>query len=148
MGHVDDHERMSDDALLAHLPASGNATLATLKRDGRPQLSVITYTYADGVIRFSTTADRAKVPNLRRDSRASLLVDSPGGARGYLVVEGTAQVGEVATTPDDDAVAELIDVYRAVAGEHPDWDDYRRAMVADRRLVVRVPVERVYGWVL
>jgi hypothetical protein len=57
-----------------------------------------------------------------------------------------AQLSPVATAVDDATVEELVDVYRRIAGEHPNWDEYRAAMVADRRLVVRLPVERVYGW--
>ena len=61
------------------------------------------------------------------------------------MAEGTAALSPVAAEPHDDTVEELIEVYRAIGGEHPDWDDYRRAMVADRRLVLRIAVERVYG---
>jgi hypothetical protein len=62
------------------------------------------------------------------------------------VAEGSALLTPIAAEPGDVTVEELIDVYRAVQGEHPDWDDYRAAMVADRRLVVRISVERLYGW--
>jgi hypothetical protein len=62
------------------------------------------------------------------------------------VVEGTATLSPVAQDPGDETVEELVAYYRALSGEHPDWDDYRRAMVADRRLVVRLAVEHAYGW--
>jgi hypothetical protein len=62
------------------------------------------------------------------------------------VAEATVELSPVAGDPHDATVEELIDVYRAVQGEHPDWDDYRAAMVVDRRLVVRLNVQRVYGW--
>jgi PPOX class probable F420-dependent enzyme len=133
--------------LLDLVARSRNGAVVTLKRDGRPQLSNVSITYdpdAD-LVRFSTTADRAKVANLRRDARASLYVTRPDFG-GYAVVEGTAQLTPVAAAVDDPTVEELVDVYRRIAGEHPDWDEYRAAMVADRRLVVRIPVERVYGW--
>jgi hypothetical protein len=65
--------------------------------------------------------------------------------RRYAVAEGTATLSEVATEPDDDAVNELVELYRRVAGEHPDWDEYRAAMITDKRRVVRIPVDRVYG---
>jgi hypothetical protein len=65
--------------------------------------------------------------------------------RRYAVAEGTATLSEVATEPDDDAVDELVELYRRVAGEHPDWDEYRAAMITDKRRVVRIPVDRVYG---
>ena len=63
----------------------------------------------------------------------------------YAVIEARAEVTPVAADPDDPTVDELVDYYRAVAGEHPDWDDYRRAMVADGRLVLRLHPERAYG---
>ena len=137
---------MADKDLLELVARSRNGAVVTLKRDGRPQLSNVSITFDPGaeVVRFSTTADRAKVANLRRDARVSVYVTRPD-YRGYAVVEGTAQLTPVAADADDATVEELIDVYRRIAGEHPDWDEYREAMVADRRLVVRIPVERVYG---
>jgi PPOX class probable F420-dependent enzyme len=126
-------------------------TLATLRRDGRPQLSVVTYAWYpddDGreIVRVSTTNDRAKVTNLRRDPRASLLV-AGDSQWSYGVVEGRVELSEVATSHDDDAVEELVRVYQDAAGEHPDWADYRRAMVEDKRLVLRLVVEHAYGLV-
>jgi len=124
----------------------GRGTLVTIKRDGRPQLSVVVYALDSDarVIRISTTDDRAKARNLRRDPRASFYVTASNGSS-YSVAEGIAELSPVAADPHDATVEELIDVYRAISGEHPDWDDYRRAMVADRRLVVRIQVERTYG---
>lgn len=61
------------------------------------------------------------------------------------MLEGEAELSTVAAAPDDATVDELVEVYRAMAGEHPDWDDYRRAMVKDRRLVVRLRPGRAYG---
>ena len=98
-------------------------------------------------MRVSVTDGRAKVANLRRDPRASLMVGSPDGWS-YAVLEGKAELSPVAAREDDATVEELVEVYRAVRGEdHPDWDDYRRAMVADHRLVLRLHVEHVYGLV-
>jgi PPOX class probable F420-dependent enzyme len=138
---------MSEDQLLALLAAGHRGVLATLKRNGRPQLSTVDYACdaASRMIRLSTTEDRAKVGNLRRDPRASFHVSAAGGAR-FAVAEGTAELSATAADPGDAAVEELIGLYRDVQGEHPDWADYRAAMVADRRLVVRVRVERVYGY--
>ena len=133
-----------EDRLLALLSGSHNGVLVTLKRDGRPQLSNVGYTFADGVIRVSVTDGRAKTANLRRDPRASFYVTAPD-FRTYVVAEGDAELTPVAEDPHDAAVDELVDVYRAIAGEHPDWDEYRAAMVDDGRLVVRIPVTRVYG---
>lgn len=120
--------------------------LATIRRDGRPQLSNVNYTFDPDrrLIRISVTDDRAKTRNLRRDPRASFHVSSEDGWS-YVVVEARAELTPVAAEVDDPTVEELVAVYRAIQGEHPDWDDYRRAMVADRRLVLRLPVDRVYG---
>jgi PPOX class probable F420-dependent enzyme len=137
---------MSDDQLWNAVLATNLGTLATIKRDGRPQLSDINYTAAPGVIRFSTRTALAKVANLRRDPRASLKVTA---THGYAVVEARAELSPPSEAVDDPTVEELVEVYRLVGGkEHPDWDDYRRAMVADGRLVVRLRVERLYGWIM
>jgi release factor glutamine methyltransferase len=133
---------------LSLLAQRQRGVLATLKADGRPQLSTIDFAYhgPSRTIRLSTTDDRAKIRNLRRDPRVSLHVSTPGGGA-YAVYEGVAELSSVAADPHDDAVEELVQVYRDVQGEHPDWDDYRAAMVADRRLVVRFRVDRAYGWI-
>ncbi|MDT4994741.1 MAG: hypothetical protein QOH97_4633 [Actinoplanes sp.] len=140
---------MSDE-LWDTVTAANVGTLATIKRDGRPQLSVVNYTAdpAARVLRTSTRADLAKTHNLRRDPRASMLVDAPGGA-GYAVVEGTAEFSPVSADEHDATVEELIEVYRLIGGkEHPDWAEYRRAMVADGRVVLRLHVDKLYGWVM
>jgi PPOX class probable F420-dependent enzyme len=135
-----------DPHLLAVVADSRAGVLATIKRDGRPQLSNVTYAWDDGLIRVSVTADRAKTANLRRDPRVSLHVSSRDFWT-WVVVEGTADLTPVAADPGDATVEELVTYYRGTAGEHPDWDDYRRAMVADRRLVVRFRPEHAYGQV-
>jgi PPOX class probable F420-dependent enzyme len=122
-----------------------HGTVVTLKRDGRPQLSPVSFSFDGEVIRVSSTDDRAKIKNLRRDPRVSFYVTGPG-YNGYVVAEGTATLSDVAADPHDATVDELVEVYRSIAGEHPDWDEYRAAMVADKRLVLRVSVDRVYGW--
>jgi PPOX class probable F420-dependent enzyme len=97
------------------------------------------------MVRMSVVDGRAKVHNLRRDPRASLFVTSADGWT-YAVLEGTAGLSAIATTPDDNTVEELVEVYRAIRGEdHPNWDEYRAAMVADHRLVARLQVDRAYG---
>lgn len=122
-----------------------NGVLVTLKRDGRPQLSNITYALgSDGVVRISITADRAKFNNLKRDSRASLYV-SKEDFWGYVVIDADAELTPAAADPNDAVVEELIVLYRDAAGEHPDWDDYRAAMVNDRRVVVRLHPVHAYG---
>ncbi|MEV5436881.1 PPOX class F420-dependent oxidoreductase [Streptomyces sp. NPDC052682] len=136
----------TQDALLALLSDSHGGVLVTLKRDGRPQLSNVSHAYDpdERIIRVSITADRAKTRNLRRDPRASYHVTTPD-RWAYTVAEGTADLSPVARDPHDETVEELIRLYRDVLGEHPDWDDYRAAMVRDRRMVLRLRVERVYG---
>ena len=109
-----------------------NGVLTTQKRDGRPQLSNITYAVIDGVVKISITAGRAKYSNLLRDPRASLHV-TRDDFWAYAVIEGDVEMSEIATKPDDPGVEELIEYYRTLVGEHPDWDDYRKVMVADKR---------------
>lgn len=135
-------------SLWSVIGGSGRGGLVTIKRDGRPQVSTVDFLAdsAASLIRMSTTADRAKVRNLERDYRASLYVTKPDGWS-YAVAEGEVTLTPVSADVRDDTVEELIDVYRGIAGEHPDWDDYRRAMVADRRLVIRLNVTHLYGWV-
>ena len=136
---------MDTDALHQLVAAKRQGVLVTLKRDGRPQLSNIAYHLGDDdVIRISVTDDRAKTANLRRDPRASLHV-TRDDFYAYAVVEGTASLLPVAERPDDATVDALVDHYRSVAGEHDDWDEYRAAMVADRRLLVELPLGRLYG---
>jgi PPOX class probable F420-dependent enzyme len=133
-------------ALLALLSELHGGVLVTLKRDGRPQLSNVMHAYYpdERVIRVSLTDDRAKTRNLRRDARASYHVTSDD-RWAYTVAEGTADLSPVAGNLYDETVEELIRLYRDVNGEHSDWDDYRAAMVRDRRLVLRLRVERAYG---
>jgi PPOX class probable F420-dependent enzyme len=137
---------MELDAALGFVGDRSKGVLATLRADGRPQLSNIVYHLGDGLIRISVTDSRAKTRNLRRDPRASLHVASDDFWQ-YVVVEGTAELAPVAASPDDPTVTELVEYYRALSGEHPDWDDYRRTMVAEGRLIVRLHPERAYGMV-
>jgi PPOX class probable F420-dependent enzyme len=120
--------------------------LATVKRDGRPQLSNVSYWFdkPNLAIQASITESRAKTRNLRRDPRASIHVSSDDGWA-YAVAEGEASLTPPAAAPDDDTVEALIALYRNIGGEHPDWDDYRRAMVDDRRVVLTLPIAHVYG---
>jgi len=137
-----------DPRLLAFVADHNRGVLTTIKRDGRPQLSNVGYAWdstdGTGLIRVSVTDDRAKTRNLRRDPRLSLHVTSADFWT-WVVVEGTAELTPVAQDPSDATVEELVTYYRAVNGEHPDWDDYRAAMVRDRRLVVRLRPEHTYG---
>jgi len=118
--------------------------LVTIKRDGRPQLSNVTYVYDGTRIRVSLTDDRAKTKNLRRDPRASLYVGDPRG-RSYVVLEGKAELSPVAADPHDAVVEDLVDYYRTASGEHPNWDEYRAVMVQDKRLMFSMTVDHAYG---
>jgi PPOX class probable F420-dependent enzyme len=129
---------------LEYVAARKNGVLTTQKRDGRPQLSNITYAVIDGVIKISITAGRAKYLNLLRDKRASLHVTRED-FWAYVVIDGDAEMSEIATRPDDPGVEELVDYYRTLAGEHPDWDDYRKVMVEDKRVIVRLKPTHAYG---
>ena len=134
------------ESLADRLGGHGLGVLVTIKRDGRPQLSNVTYVYdaARRRIVVSLTDDRAKTKNLRRDPRASLYVDGPRG-RSYVVLEGKAELSPVAADPYDEVVEELVEYYRTASGEHPDWDDYRAAMVRDKRLVFSMTIDHAYG---
>jgi PPOX class probable F420-dependent enzyme len=122
------------------------SVLVTLKRDGRPQLSNVMHTVdGDGVIKVSITATRAKYANLQREPWAALHV-SREDFFAYVVLECDAELSPVAQAPDDATADELVELYRAVSGgEHDDWDEYRRAMVADQRVVLRLTPTRAYG---
>jgi hypothetical protein len=138
--------RVFDDKLLAVIAGNSLGILATIKRDGRPQLSNVTYHFDPRTLTLavSVTETLAKTRNLRRDSRASMLVSSEDGWS-YAVAEGDAMLSPPAAAPDDETVESLIVLYRNVLGEHPDWDDYRRAMVTDRRVLLRLPIHHLYG---
>jgi PPOX class probable F420-dependent enzyme len=136
---------MELDAALAYVRDRHRGVLLTLKRDGRPQASNIAYSLGDdGIIRISVTGTRAKTANARRDPRVALHVTAED-FWSYVVLEGEAELSAVATEWGDDAVEELIGLYWSTQGEHPDWDDYRRAMVDDERMVLRVRPDAAYG---
>jgi PPOX class probable F420-dependent enzyme len=136
----------ADSRMLAFVASHAWGVLATIKRDGRPQLSNVGYSYDDElqVVRISVTDSRAKTRNLRLDPRVTLHVASKDFWT-WVAVEGTAELTSVAADPHDATVDELVTYYRGINGEHEDWDEYRAAMVADRRLVVRFRPEHVYG---
>lgn len=128
-----------------------NGILIALKADGRPQSSNIAYTVAtddDGgdVILISVTDGRAKTNNLRRDPRASLHVNRDD-FWAYAVIEADVELTPVAADPHDDTVDQLVEYFRAVAGEHDNWDEYRQAMVDDRRLLLKLRPTHAYGMV-
>jgi PPOX class probable F420-dependent enzyme len=139
---------MIEDRFAELIAGQRQGVLVTLRKDGWPQLSNVNYAWDAGeqTIRVSTTGNRAKTSNMRRDPRVSFHVTT-GDFWSYVVVDGRAELSAVAQDPHDAAVEELVDLYRTVQGEHPDWDDYRAAMVRDQRLVVRIRADRAYGMV-
>lgn len=128
------------------LAESRLGVLATIKANGLPQLSPVTpfYDRAADVIHVSMTEGRAKTANLRRDPRAAIEVTSSDGWA-WATAEGPVTLIGPGTDPHGPEVEALVDYYRSAAGEHPDWDEYRSVMVSDRRVLMTMTVERVYG---
>jgi PPOX class probable F420-dependent enzyme len=121
------------------------SVLATIRANGRPQLSnVLHHVFDDGVIRISITEDRAKYRNLTREPWAALHV-TRADFFAWVVLEGGVELSPVAARPDDATVDELVDHYRALMGEHEDWDAFRRSTVDERRAVVRFRPTCTYG---
>ena len=111
--------------------------MITIRGDGRPQSSDVSY-YVDGdSLLVSVTDSRAKTKNLRRDPRCVFHITDPG-AWSYVSFDGVAELMAPAAASDDATADALVDYYRAVAGQdHPDWEEYREAMVDEGRLIVR-----------
>jgi PPOX class probable F420-dependent enzyme len=128
------------------LAESRLGVLATLKADGLPQLSPVTpyYDRPADVLYVSMTHGRAKTANLRRDPRAALEVTSADGWS-WATAEGTVTLTGPGTDPHGPEVEALVEYYRSAAGEHPDWDEYRAVMVSDRRVLMALAVDHVYG---
>lgn len=122
------------------------AVLATIKANGLPQLSPVSAFYDRDAerIHVSITDSRAKTANLRRDPRAALEVTSADG-RSWATAEGTVELIGPGTDPHGPEVEALVSYYRQAAGEHPDWNEYRTVMVADRRVLLVLHVTHVYG---
>ena len=131
-------DRVERDELLAFLRPRHKGTLVTARRDGRPQMSPVACG-VDGAGRIvvSTYPERAKVANLRRDPRCSILVHSDDWDGPYVQLDGSAEVLDL-----PDALEPLVEYYRSIAGEHPDWDEYREAMAAQGKSLIRITVER------
>ena len=120
------------------LASHPRAVLATFRADGHPQLSPLVATVDEaGRVLISTRETAIKAKNLARDPRASLCVLSDGFFGEWIQVEGTA---ELVHLPDAMPILEYY--YRRISGEHPDWEDYRDAMRRERRLIVRISIER------
>ena len=131
-------EHVDRDALVAFITPRHHAILMTTRADGRPQASPVTCGVdPEGRIVVSTYPERAKTANARRDPRVSVCVlsDDFGGA--WVQVDGTAEVLDL-----PDALEPLVDYFRCISGEHPDWDEYREAMVRQGKSLIRVTIER------
>lgn len=135
---------MDIDQALGWATGRRNAVLITLRRDGRPQSSDIAFAVVDGRIKISVTHDRAKTRNIIRDERVVFHITDPA-SWSYASIDATAEVSAVTTATDDATADELIEVYRAVAGEHDDWAEFRRAMIDEGRCVIRLTPRSVTG---
>jgi len=122
-----------------------HAVLITLRKDGRAQSSDVSYAVLDGAIVISLTATRAKTANMRRDPRVVLHITDPG-SWSYVSFDAVAELGPVTTDVADHAANDLVNYYTEVAGqEHPDWDEYRQAMVDEQRQLLRLRPAHVVG---
>ncbi|WNM35341.1 TIGR03618 family F420-dependent PPOX class oxidoreductase [Streptomyces sp. Li-HN-5-11] len=142
---------LSDEALSALLGGQQFGTLATNKRSGHPHLTTMLYSWDPEarIVRFSSTADRVKVKQLRRDPRAALHV--PGGdVWSFAVAEGEAEVSEVTTVPGDAVGRELLAMLPETAkpADQDAQDAFLEQLVAERRVVIRLRVDRLYGTAL
>ena len=138
---------LSLDDAFAFVGPRTHGVLVTLRGDGRPQLSNILYVPGPGhTVRISVTDSRAKTRNLRRDPRASLHVTSED-FWSYVVLDGTVDLSPVAASVDDPVVEELVEMYRESQGEHPDWAEFRHAMVSQGRTVATLRATHAYGLV-
>jgi PPOX class probable F420-dependent enzyme len=124
--------------LLEFIRPRHRATLVTTRNDGRPQLSLVTCGVDDaGRIVISTYPQRAKVTNLRRRPHASVCIQSDEWDGAYVQVDGEAEVIDL-----PDSVEPLVDYFRSISGEHPDWAEYRQAMVAQGKSLIRITPTR------
>ena len=131
-------DTVTREQLLAFLRPRSHALLATRRRDGGPQLSpVAAGVDAEGRVLVSTYPARAKVRNARRAPQVSLCFLSEDWDDAWVQVDGTAEVLEL-----PEALDAFVEYYRSIAGEHPDWEDYRAAMLRQGKVLLRVTIER------
>lgn len=121
-----------------------DGVLITLRKDGRAQSSDIAYVCSDGEFAVSLTTGRAKTRNMQRDNRVVMHI-TDRGSWSYLSFDATVELTAPTTTPEDATSDLLVDYYRAISGEHPDWDEYRQAMIDEGRLIARVKPTGVVG---
>ncbi|WP_395657347.1 PPOX class F420-dependent oxidoreductase [Nocardioides sp.] len=134
------NERVDREQLLEFARTRHHLVLVTTRADGRPQLSPVTGGVdAEGRIVISTYPDRAKAVNLRRTPAASVLVLSDDFGDAWVQVDGTAEVLDMPSTEAEDG---LVEYFRCISGEHPDWDEYRDAMRRQGKSLIRITVDR------
>ncbi|EWT07460.1 pyridoxamine 5'-phosphate oxidase [Intrasporangium chromatireducens Q5-1] len=133
---------MTTDEALAFIADNSHAVLATRRRDGSLQMSPLNAGVIDGDIVISSRLRLAKVRNIRREPEVSLLVITDRFYGRWVQVDGEAEVVDQSQPGTLDL---LVEVYRAIAGEHPDWDEYRAAMIKDERVVIRIRPRRASG---
>lgn len=139
MANIATTDRVDLDQLLEFVRPRHKITLMTLRRDGRPQISPVTGGVdAEGRIVISTYPQRAKATNLRRDPRATVLVHSDEWNGAYVQVDGTAEVLDMPSQEAEDA---LVEYFRCISGEHPDWEEYRQAMRTQGKSLIRITPE-------
>ena len=132
------NDRVDRERLLEFVRPRHRATLVTTRKDGRPQLSPVTCGVdEDGRVVISTYPARAKTANLKRDPRASVLIHSDEWDGAWVQLDGTAEVLDL-----PDSIEPLVDYFRSISGEHPDWEEYRDAMRAQGKSLIRVTIER------
>ena len=134
------NDRVDREQLLDFVRTRHHLVLVTTRADGRPQLSPVSGGVdSDGRIVVSTYPDRAKARNLRRDPAASVLVLSDDWDDAWVQVDGTAEVLDM---PSQEAEDGLVEYFRCISGEHPDWDEYRAAMRRQGKSLIRITVDR------
>jgi PPOX class probable F420-dependent enzyme len=139
MATIATNDRVDRSQLLDFARSRHRLTLITTRRDGRPQASPVTGGVdAEGRIVVSTYPDRAKATNLRRNPAVSVLVHSDEWNGAWVQVDGTAEVLDM---PSPEAEDGLVEYFRCIAGEHPDWDEYRAAMRTQGKSLIRVTIE-------
>ncbi|MEV4534340.1 PPOX class F420-dependent oxidoreductase [Asanoa sp. NPDC049518] len=132
-------DRVGRAELIEFVRTRHRLTLVTIRRDGRPQLSPVSGGVDEsGRIVISTYPDRAKAVNLRRNPAASVLVHSDDWNDPYVQVDGTAEVLDMPSPETEDA---LVEYFRCIAGEHPDWAEYREAMRRQGKSLIRITID-------
>ncbi|MGN9915316.1 PPOX class F420-dependent oxidoreductase [Micromonospora palomenae] len=129
--------RVDRDALIEFIRPRHRVLLMTTRSDGRPQSSPVSCGVdPEGRLVISTYPERAKAANIRRDPRVSACVLSDDWDGPWVQVDGTAEVLDL-----PDALEPLVEYFRSISGEHPDWDEYRQAMVRQGKSLIRVTIE-------